>query len=246
MLGVLTFTPYHFWKRSHDFHHATSGDLGRRGIGDITTLTVREYLALPAHRRLAYRLYRHPAVMFGLGPAYLFLLQHRLPVGLMRDGLTPWVSTMATNAAIAAFVAAMIWLVGLVPFVLVHLPIVVLGASIGVWLFYIQHQFEETHWTQSHEWNVFEASLHGSSCYDLPPILRWFTANIGVHNVHHLCSKIPFYRLHRILLDHPELAAFRRLTILQSLDRVRLAIWDEDSRRLVSFRSLPALVKARG
>ena len=153
---------------------------------------------------------------------------------------------MATNAAIAALVAAMMWLVGLVPFVLVHLPIVLLGASIGVWLFYIQHQFEETHWTQSHEWNVFEASLHGSSYYDLPPILRWFTANIGVHNVHHLCSKIPFYRLHRILLDHPELAAFRRLTILQSLDCVRLAMCDEDSRRLVSFRSLPALVKARG
>ena len=188
-------------------HHATSGNLDRRGIGDIDTLTVREYLARSRWGRLRYRLYRHPLVMFGIGPAYLFLLQHRLPVGLMRGGWRPWLSTMATNLAIAAIVAALIWLVGVRPFLLVHLPIMLLAASIGVWLFYVQHQFEDTVWADGQDWNMHEAALHGSSHYDLPAVLRWFTANIGMHHVHHLCSRIPFYRLPHVLRDHPELAA---------------------------------------
>ena len=238
VIGVLTLTPYGFWRRAHAIHHATSGNLERRGTGDIDTLTVREYLALSRWRRLGYRLYRHPIVMFGLGPAYLFLLQHRLPVGMMRGGWQPWFSTMATNAAIALMVAAMMWLVGVGPFLLVHLPITLFAASIGVWLFYVQHQFEDTLWAEGRAWSLHEAALHGSSHYDLPAILRWFTANIGVHHVHHLCSRVPFYRLRQVLCDHPELAAVGRLTLIQSLGCVRLVLWDESRQRLISFRDL--------
>ena len=235
-LGVLTLTPYDFWRRTHAAHHANSGNLDQRGMGDIETLTVREYLALSRWGRLRYRAYRHPIVMFGLGPAYLFILQHRLPVGMMHGGgWEPWISTMGTNAAVAAAVAVAIWFVGIGPFLLIHLPTTLLGASIGVWLFYVQHQFEDTFWIRERGWNQHEAALHGSSHYDLPAILRWFTANIGVHHVHHLCSRIPYYRLARVLRDHPELAGVGRLTLGDSLRCVRLVLWDESRRRLVSF-----------
>jgi acyl-lipid omega-6 desaturase (Delta-12 desaturase) len=232
----LTFTPYDFWRRTHAAHHATSGDLDRRGMGDIDTLTVQEYLTRSRWGRLRYRVYRHPVIMFGIGPAYLFFVQHRLPVGLMRSGWQPWLSTMATNAGIAAVVASMMWLVGVGPFLLVHLPIVVLAASFGVWLFYIQHQFEHTVWVGNGKWNLQEAALHGSSNYALPSPLRWFTANIGIHHIHHLCSRIPFYRLPLVLRDHPDLDGIGRLTLLQSLRCVRLVLWDEDRQRLISFR----------
>jgi omega-6 fatty acid desaturase (delta-12 desaturase) len=235
-IGVLTLTPYDFWRHTHAVHHSTSGNLDRRGIGDIDTLTVQEYLARSRWARLRYRVYRHPVTMFGLGPAYLFILQHRLPVGLMRSGWRPWFSAMATNVAIAALVATMTWLVGIGPFLLVHLPIMVLAASAGVWLFYVQHQFENTAWAHDGTWNLQEAALHGSSHYALPGLLRWFTANIGVHHIHHLCSRIPCYRLPLVLRDNPDLAGIGRLTLLESLKCVRLVLWDESQRRLVSFR----------
>jgi len=241
-IGVLTFTPYDFWRQSHAAHHASSGNLDQRGIGDIDTLTVREYHALPRWGRLRYRAYRHPLVMFGLGPAYLFILQHRLPAGMMRGaGWMPWVSTMGTNVAIAAVAAIVIWFVGIGPFLLIHLPIMVIGASIGVWLFYVQHQFEDTFWIRERGWNQHEAALYGSSHYDLPTILRWFTANIGMHHLHHLCSRIPYYRLPQVLRDHPELADTGRLTLAESFRCVRLVLWDERSRRLVSFREMSEL-----
>ena len=239
-LGVLTLTPYDFWKRTHAIHHATSGNLDHRGIGDVDTLTVREYLALPRWRRLMYRFYRHPAVMFGLGPAYLFVLRHRLPFGLMRDGWRPWLSTMGTNAAIAIIVAVLVWLIGVGPFLLVHGPIMLLAAAMGVWLFYVQHQFEQTKWARDDTWTRHEVALHGSSYYVLPGILRWFTANIGVHHVHHLCSQIPYYRLPKVLREHPELGDIGRLTLWQSLVCVRLTLWDEETRRLLSFREARA------
>jgi len=238
VIGVLTMTPYDFWRRTHSMHHATSGNLDRRGMGDIDTLTVREYLALSRFGRLRYRLYRHPAIMFGIGPAYLFLLQHRLPVGLMRAGWQPWLSTQLTNAAIALIAVGLIWFIGLKAFLLVQLPVILLAASLGVWLFYVQHQFEETSWDENKNWNLHEAALHGSSHYDLPHVLRWFTANIGIHHVHHLCSRIPYYRLPRVLRDHPELGDIGRLTLWQSLACVRLVLWDEDRKKLVSFREL--------
>ena len=242
VIGVVTLTPYDFWRRTHAAHHATSGNLERRGMGDIDMLTVDEYLARSRWGRMCYRLYRHPLVMFGVGPAYLFLFRHRLPIGLMRAGWQPWLSTMATNLAIGLVAAVTIWAVGIVPFLLVHLPIMLIGASLGVWLFYVQHQFEGTFWAHEKAWNMHEAALYGSSHYDLPLVLRWFTANIGVHHIHHLCSRIPFYRLPLALRQHPDLANVSRLTLGQSLSCVRLVLWDEAARRLISFRELRTLV----
>lgn len=244
VIGVLTMTPYDFWRRTHAIHHATCGNLDRRGIGDIDTLTVREYRARSRWGRLKYRLYRHPLVMFGIGPTYLFLLQHRLPVGMMRGGWLPWISTQATNAAIAVIAITLIWLVGVQAFFLVHLPILLLSAVFGVWLFYVQHQFEDTFWKEGEGWDMHEAALHGSSHYDLPALLRWFTANIGIHHVHHLHSRIPYYRLSRVLRDHPELRNVGRLTLLESFSCVRLTLWDETQGRLVSFREARAALKA--
>jgi len=237
-ISVLTLTPYDTWRRSHAAHHAGSGNLERRGIGDITTLTVDEYLSRSWWRRLAYRLYRHPLVLFGLGPAYLFLLQNRVPSVDAMANWRSWLSPMATNVAVALFATVVIWLVGARPFLLVHLPIILIASSIGVWLFYVQHQFEETYWAQPSDWTVQDAALYGSSHYDLPVVMRWFTANIGVHHVHHLCSRIPYYRLGDVLRDNPSLKDMGRLTLLESLSCVLLALWDEANRRLISFRQL--------
>ena len=243
-IGVLTLTPYAFWRRTHAIHHATSGNLERRGYGDVDTLTVREYLARTRWGRLRYRFYRHPAVLFGLGPIYVFYLQHRLPVGLMRAGWQPWLSVMGTNLAIAIFCATLIWLVGLGPFLMIHLPITLLAGSTGIWLEYLQHQFDGTVWHHNEDWNRHEAGLHGSSHYHLPAVLRWFTANIGVHHVHHLASRIPFYHLPKVLKDYPELRAMSRLGFWESFRCARLALWDEANGRLVSFREARALARA--
>jgi acyl-lipid omega-6 desaturase (Delta-12 desaturase) len=244
VIGVLTFTPYDCWRRTHAIHHGTSGNLDRRGIGEVETLTVAEYRALPLLRRIGYRLYRNPIVLFGLGPAFLFLLQHRLPMGLMREGWRPWISALATNAAIGVFVVAAIALGGWSGLLLVHLPTVLLAATIGVWLFYVQHQFEQTYWARQGEWDLTEAALRGSSHYDLPQPLRWITANIGVHHVHHASSRIPFYRLQHVLKDYPELRETSRIGLVESLRTVVLTLWDEQRQRLVSFRAAKRLAKA--
>lgn len=236
VIGVLNLTPFDFWRHTHRQHHAHSGNLDRPRIGGINTLTVEEFRALPRNKRQRYRFYRHPLVLFALGPAYLFLLDNRLPVGFMRAGWMPWLSTMTTNVGILVIVAAMMWLVGIGPFLLVQLPITLLAATIGIWLFYVQHQFEGTYWAHEPNWTLQQAALHGSSYYDLPHILRWFTANIGIHHIHHLSSRIPFYRLPEVLRDYPELREVGRLTLWQSFASVRLVLWDEDKRRLVSFR----------
>jgi omega-6 fatty acid desaturase (delta-12 desaturase) len=234
-IGVLTLTPYDDWRRAHAIHHANTGHLERRGIGDIDTLTVREFNALSAWGRLRYRLYRHPLVMFGLGSVYQFFLRHRFPLGSTR-GWSSWTSSMVTNSAIALICTVLIWLIGIGPFLLVHLPIALFAGAIGIWLFYVQHQFEDTFWAQGQAWSFHEASLRGSSHYDLPAILRWFTANIGIHHVHHLCSRIPYYRLPKTLRDNPDLRNVNRLTLLQSFRCVRLVLWDENRERLISFR----------
>ena len=241
VIGVFTLTPYDAWRRSHSIHHAGAGHLKRRGIGDIGTLTVREFQALSYWRRLRYRLYRHPLIMFGIGPGYLFVLRNRLPVGFIHGGRRAWTSTFATNLTSAVVVATLIWFVGIGPFLLIQLPITLIAALIGVWLFYIQHQFEKTFWAHGDKWGLHEAALYGSSHYDLPRVLRWFTANIGVHHAHHLCSGIPYYHLPRVLSEHPELGEVNRLTLLQSFGCVRLVLWDETQRRLVSFRDARAI-----
>jgi omega-6 fatty acid desaturase (delta-12 desaturase) len=236
IIGVVTLTPYGMWRRSHAIHHAAVGNLDHRGLGDIITLTVDEYLALSPARRLGYRVYRYPAVMFVVMPAYLFLLHHRFPFGLAHAGWQPWLSTMGTNLAIAAVVVAMAWLIGIWSFLLIQGPIVLVAGSIAVWFFYVQHQFEGTQWAHEDDWSVLDAALHGSSHYELPRPLAWFTGNIGVHHVHHLCSRVPFYRLREVLDDHPDIAPIGRLTLAQSLRCATLALWDEQRQRLISFR----------
>jgi omega-6 fatty acid desaturase (delta-12 desaturase) len=236
VIGVLTLTPYDAWKRAHAIHHGTSGNLDKRGIGDLETLTVREYRALPVWGRLRYRLYRNPLVLFGLGPIYMFGLRHRFPLGPTLAQWRAWISPMATNLAIAAIVLALIWLIGVKTFLLTQVPITMVAGSIGVWLFFIQHQFDNTFWAEDSAWNVHEAAERGSSYYVLPGVLRWFTANIGIHHVHHLYARIPYYRLPQVLSDQIRLAEVSRVSLLASLRCARLALWDECENRLVSFR----------
>ncbi len=235
-LGVLTLTPYDVWRRTHSIHHSHHGDLDKRGIGDVLTLTVEEYRSRSPMGRLLYRTYRNPLVLFVLGPSYLFILQNRLPFGLMNSGWRYWTSAMGTNAIIAIVLGLMIWLGGFMPVLLIFLPTSVIAGTIGVWLFYVQHQFEETHWSKNPDWQIHDAALSGSSHYVLPQPLRWLTANIGIHHVHHLYSRIPFYRLSEVLRDHRALAEAQRLTIRESLASVRLHLWDEKLQRLMSFR----------
>ncbi len=235
VLGIFTLTPYDCWRREHAIHHATSGDLDRRGTGAIETLTVEEYRALPPLKRFGYRVYRNPFVLFFIGPFFVFFLQQRLPVGLMKEGWRPWVSAMGTNLALAIAVAGMLWLGGWQMLAFVYVPTLMLAASIGVWLFYVQHQFEDTYWARRPAWDATESALHGSSHYDLPPILRWMTGNIGVHHVHHVSSRIPFYRLQTVLKHHPHLKDVGRIRFFESLRLAGLALWDEAGQRLVSF-----------
>ncbi len=234
VLGVFTMTPYDVWRKKHSIHHASAGNLDRRGIGDVKTLTIAEYQSRSRAGRIGYRLYRHPLFMFGIVPTYLFFLENRVPVGSMKSGAS-WLSVMATNAALACLLGAAVWMAGVVPVVLVVLPTALVAASVGVWLFYVQHQFEETSWDRASDWELHDAALEGSSHYVLPPVLRWLTANIGIHHVHHLYNRIPFYRLSEVLRDHPTLASAQRLTLRQSLDCARRHLWDENSRKLVSF-----------
>ena len=234
-LGVLTLTPYDVWKRTHSIHHSHHGNLDKRGIGDVFTLTVAEYRARSRFGRLLYRLYRHPLVLFVLGPSYLFILQNRLPLGLMKSGWRYWTSAMGTNAMIGIGLGLIVYLGGFMPVLLIYLPTSVIGATVGVWLFYVQHQFEDTHWEKDEDWQVHDAALAGSSHYKLPLVLQWMTGNIGVHHVHHLYSRIPFYRLTEVLRDHVALDEAQRLTLWQSLASIKLNLWDEQTKRLMSF-----------
>lgn len=236
VLGILTITPYDYWQRSHAIHHASSGNLDHRGMGDIQTLTVSEYKAKSKFGRLIYRLYRNPITLFVIGPAYVFFLEQRLPIGMMKIGWKPWVSTMLTNVGIVFYSLLLIWLVGWKAFLVIQIPVTFLAASFGVWLFFVQHQFEDTNWDKKEDWDRRESALHGSSHYDLPVVLRWLSGNIGIHHVHHLCSHIPFYRLTEVIQDYPELKEVSRITLWESFKCVKLALWDEKQYRLLSFK----------
>ncbi len=243
-LGVLTFTPYDCWKQAHARHHARTGNLDKRGFGDVDTLTVREFQEGTRMQRIGYRLYRHPVVLFGIGPIYLFLLRHRLPVGFMREGSKYWINAMGTNAVLAIVLAGLIYSFGFATTLMVVVPTVLVAASTGVWLFYIQHQYEDAHWDRRENWSFAEAALLGSSYLTLPQPLRWFSGNIGIHHVHHLASSIPFYRLPEVLKAHPELEQLNRFSLRQTFKPMVLALWDEERRKLITFREARRLAAA--
>jgi len=239
--GVLTFTPYHYWRKSHAIHHASSGSLEDRGIGDIYTMTVQEYLQQSKWGRLKYRLYRHPLLLFVLAPTFLFIVLHRLPFAESKSWRRERASVHWTNLAIAAVVISLSFVIGLKPFLLIQLPIIILAATIGTWMFYIQHQFEDTYYAHGDNWDYTLAALHGSSYYQLPKVLQWFTGNIGFHHIHHLSPRIPNYRLQKC---HEENQVFQQvvvLTLWTSLQSIFLSLWDEEQNKLVGFRHLKSI-----
>jgi omega-6 fatty acid desaturase (delta-12 desaturase) len=235
ILGVFTLTPYHYWRKTHALHHATSGNLEHRGFGDIDTLTVDEYMALSRWGRFKYRLYRHPVVLFGVGAIIHFFIRHRLPTIVPRDWTRERRSILWTDVGLAAVIVLIGSLLGFRQLLMVHLPVALVTTIIGVWLFYVQHQFEPTYWEHDDRWQYDEAALQGSSYYRLPKLLQWATGNIGLHHIHHLHPRIPNYRLQRVLDEHEELRDVPTLTLLESFRCVRLTLWDERARRLVPF-----------
>lgn len=243
-IGVVTLTPHDCWRRTHGIHHATSGNLDRRELGAVRTVSVEEYRAMTPVNRFWYRLYRNPVTLFVVGPFYVFFLQQRLPHGLMKEGWRPWLSAMGTNVALLATLGGIIALGGLNVLLFVWLPSMMLAASIGVWLFFVQHQFEETYWARGDKWNATEAALRGSSHYDLPPVLRWLTGNIGIHHVHHASARVPFYHLNNVLKHNPVLRDISRLGLWQSVRCAGLALWDEANQRLISFSHYARLQRA--
>jgi omega-6 fatty acid desaturase (delta-12 desaturase) len=233
MLGVVVFSPFQSWRQSHAVHHATAGDLDRRGVGDVQTLTVAEYGALPWLRRLAYRAFRNPAVMFGIGPTWALVIQPRFVPISARPRIRH--SVIATNVALLLLVGGLCLLLGWREFLLVETPSVMLAAGAGVWLFYVQHQFDDTYWKSSDDWSYADAALRGSSYLKLPKVLQFFTANIGLHHVHHLSARIPNYNLQRAHDENPIFHDVPTLSLWDGLRAVRLKLWDEDGARLVTF-----------
>jgi acyl-lipid omega-6 desaturase (Delta-12 desaturase) len=241
LVSVLTLTPYGLWRREHNVHHAGSGNLDRRGIGDITTLTVAEYKAMSVWGKIGYRVYRNPMFLFGFGLPLYFLVLQRLPWFHPYPAKQTWGSVMRLNAGLALFYAPLMYVFGWAEILMIAVPILVLSSSIGGWLFFIQHQFEGTHWDESKAWDFQVAAIYGSSYYVLPSVLQWFTGNIGLHHIHHLCSMIPNYKLQACLDASPELQSLNRLTLMESLTCARLALWDDANRRLIGFREFRAL-----
>ena len=238
ILGVITFFPYGYWRRTHAIHHASSGNLDEREFGDIVTRTVREYQAMTPLGRFGYRLYRNPLVLFVFGPFYQFVLKHRFPFDIPFSWKREWASVLWTNLGLAALSVGLASLVGWQTFLVVHFTIVFFAGPIGVWLFYVQHQFEDTYWDHDDAWDFYRAGAHGSSFYDLGPVLHWFTGNIGYHHIHHLSSRIPNYRLAQAFYENPEMQRVTRLTLRDSLRCARLRLWDEERRTMIGWREL--------
>lgn len=235
LTGVLTLTPYDEWRLSHATHHGTAGDLDRRGTGDVWTMTVDEYRSAPRRKRIAYRVYRHPLVMFGLGPIFVFIFSQRFtPKGA---GKAARVSTIVTNLALLLIVIVAAGTIGLRTYLLIQLPVVVMAGAAGIWLFYVQHQFEGVYWARHDAWDPLQAALSGSSYYRLPKVLQWISGNIGLHHVHHLRPTIPNYRLQEAYDAIPALQEVTPLTPRKSLKSLSLRLWDESRGELVGFAS---------
>jgi omega-6 fatty acid desaturase (delta-12 desaturase) len=233
-LGLLVFTPFARWRYEHLVHHATAGDLDRRFVGDVPMLTVTEYREKPFFFRLGYRLYRNPLVMFGLGSVYSTVIMQRVPNPSARNRMVR--NVMLTNVALVLFVAALCWIFGWQTFLFVELPLVVIAGSCGIWLFYVQHQFDDTYWERTDEWDFTDAAVKGSSHLALPKVLQFFSGNIGFHHVHHLNAKIPNYNLQRA---HEEQVMFRPVPPVSLSDGIRatrLKLWDEDGERMVTWK----------
>jgi len=233
-LGVITLFPFAYWKRTHNTHHATSGNLDKRVLGDIRTFTVREYAARPHWLRFCYRFYRSMPVMLGLGPFFQFVIKHRLPIGMPWSWKKEWRSVAATNLVLLAVGALLGAWLGWSTLFAVHLPVVLIAGALGVWLFYVQHSFENGYWARNEPWDARRAAIEGSSFYDLPAVLRWITCNIGYHHIHHLSPRIPNYHL-RAAHEAVALVAIRRLDVRASLACARMKLWDEDLGRMVGF-----------
>jgi omega-6 fatty acid desaturase (delta-12 desaturase) len=234
--GVLTFTPYQSWRRAHAKHHATAGNLDRRGTGDVWTMTVDEYQAAPWRTRVAYRVYRNPLVLFGLGPTASFIFAQRFPQkgAKPRERNSVWI----TDAALLGILVVAGLTIGIGPYLLIQLPIMLVGGALGIWLFYVQHQYADVYWARDDVWDPTKAAMEGSSYYKLPRVLQWFTGNIGLHHIHHLRPRIPNYHLQRCYDEVPAMQAVDPLTIGESLKSLRMNLWDEEEQELVSFRSL--------
>jgi omega-6 fatty acid desaturase (delta-12 desaturase) len=237
--GVLTFTPFEDWRRAHNTHHATAADLDRRGVGDVWTMTVDEYLAAPRRRRFAYRFYRHPFIALGLGSVVLFLFRHRFST--KGAGRRERRSVFRTNIALLFIAGLATSTIGLRTYLLVQLPIILIAGCLGLWLFYIQHQFEDVYWIRHESWDPLKVALEGSSYFKLPKILQWFTGNIGFHHVHHVRPSIPNYNLQQCHDDIPAFQAVKVMTLRTSFSSLQLGLCDEKRKKLVSFRSLKAL-----
>lgn len=240
--GVLTLTPYHQWRRDHAIHHATSGHLEERGHGDVSTLTVKEYLALSRWGRFKYRLYRNPVVMLGFGPIFL-MIKHRLHTP-DTAGRREIINVHVTNATIVLLFLATSLLIGPLKVVAIYMPAMLFAGAAGVWLFYVQHQFEDTYWAQAKDWDYATAAVQGSSFYRLPKVLDWMTGSIGFHHVHHLSPKIPNYMLRRAHEENPLFSHAKTLTLWESVRTFSLKVWDEESRRLIGWRELRRKRKA--
>jgi len=234
--GVVTFTPYYHWRWEHNIHHATSGHLDKRGVGDIWTMTVQEYLESSRWKRFAYRLARNPFILFLIAPLYLFIFRQRFPTSGAdtRERMSVW----WMNLAIVGMVALMSLIFGLGNYLLIQLIIISVAGSAGVWLFYVQHQFEDVYWERGSDWDYTRAALEGSSFYKLPKILQWFSGNIGFHHIHHLSARIPNYNLEACHDADPLFQSVKPITLLESLKSLTFRLWDEQARRLVSFRHL--------
>ncbi len=242
--GVLTFTPYYRWRRDHAMHHATSGDLDRRDIGgEIWTLTIEEYLAAPLRTRLAYRFYRHPFVMFVVGPFYLFVVMQR--ISWSKEPRVARSSVLWTNIAMAAAIVLLSLIIGWRQYLAIQLSITFFAGMFGVWLFYVQHQFETTYWERHPDWDYYPAALYGSSFYKLPRVLQWFSGNIGYHHIHHLNPRIPNYYLQKCHDENPTLAAIPPVTLFRSLRALGYRLWDEERRKMVGFGYLSVYKRTR-